>query len=947
MNRINSEITMKDLSASPVLIIACGVFRSDLEAILSESDGNPGEGIRPDVEYLPGGLHTEPDRLRLELQNRIDRFSGRYQRIILLYGLCGRGIVGIRSGLSTLVLPRVHDCISLFLGGAEEYRKQFSHSPGTYYISAGWYEEQIQPKGRNPFAGAAGEKTVRYPEQYVDSADPEILEERYGRDNADEIGEFLQSWKKNYTRAVYIDTGDANERKYEAHARDLADENQWEFVRLKGDRKLIRRCLDARESDPDILIIPPGHEIIQDMASGTASSAPPGESLALGRNETWVIQGIDADGNGSEAGRLRSIGLGIDAGGTYTDAVIYDFRNKRVLAKAKSLTTKWKYSVGIMNAVRSLPAEYAGRIDLVSVSTTLVTNAIVESAHRPVGLLLMPNGMEAPAGLKHSPLKVISGRMSIGGEIRSGINEEEIRSAVLEMRERFHVEAFAVSGYGGSVNPELELAVKQVIKDETGTEVCCGHELSGSLNFSVRAATAVLNAGVTPIMEDFLAEMEESVAEIGIKAPLMVVRGDGSVMSESYAREYPVQTALSGPAASMSGARFLTGLEEALVIDVGGTTSDIGFLEDGRVSICDKGARIGTWDTHIKAVDMLTAGLGGDSEIVFERQEWMLGPRRIAPVCSLSGISDSLEAAFRRLEDWKESTLPLQFLYRTGKKPAFEPTQREHLILEALADGPLMIHELRDRIGAGSWRLVKSGRLESTYCVQRAGLTPTDLYHAEGNLKLWNAGTAASYLSLIADSSGLEAADLKALLHEMISTSLAESLLEKMLGNESAQGGSFSRILHHGNRYLDISPRITIPVVGLGAPAALMCDGAVKRLGGTLTVPEDGDVANAVGAIAGEVRVSRRAKIVATSTGGYRINGIEGEDRHYESLDEAEARCLRALLDDTRSHGRKAGTTVSDVTMTVRSEVARSAEGSELFIARYYEAMLSGVPDLI
>ena len=122
---------------------------------------------------------------------------------------------------------------------------------------------------------------------------------------------------------------------------------------------------------------------------------------SLNKNTRMILEGPESGKEHSCP--PRRFGLGIDAGGTYTDAVIFDFTDNKVLFKAKALTTKWKYSEGIMNAVNQLPHDYRKLIDQVSISTTLVTNAVVESNQRPVGLLLMPNGEEAPTDLEHHP----------------------------------------------------------------------------------------------------------------------------------------------------------------------------------------------------------------------------------------------------------------------------------------------------------------------------------------------------------------------------------------------------------------------------------------------------------------------------------------------------------------------------------------------------------------
>ena len=317
------------------------------------------------------------------------------------------------------------------------------------------------------------------------------------------------------------------------------------------------------------------------------------------------------------------------------------------------------------------------------------------------------------------------------------IDPGEIAETARRMVELQGVRAFAVSGYGGSVNPELELQVKEILRKKTDMNVCCGHELSGTLNFYVRAHTAVLNAGVIPIMEEFLSQMRTALLELSIDAPQLVVKGDGSVMTGAFASEFPVQTALSGPAASMAGARYLTGLDDALVIDVGGTTSDIGFLEKGQVRVCDDGASIASWRTHVKAVDMLTTGLGGDSAIVFDRGQWHIGPERITPFCALNArhsLSSTLEAPRTVAGDPSQV---LQWLSLTGKEPTFSPNALETRILERLKDGPMLIKDLAAELCQGVWKLLKSERLEKDYCVQRSGLTPTDLYHLQGRMMLW------------------------------------------------------------------------------------------------------------------------------------------------------------------------------------------------------------------
>jgi len=917
--------------------IACGVFRKDLEQII------PTLQDKPQVHYLEGGLHAEPDLLRRELQNAIDGVPDGFDRIILLYGVCGKGIVGLKSDRYPMVIPKVHDCISLFLGGSREYRKQFSHKPGTYYISPGWYEEQVQPRGK------VKKNNMHLPKEYIDTLDKEVLKDRFGQENSDAVSDFFDAWKKNYTRAVFIDTGIGNSKKYADYARTMAQENNWEYQCLLGSQNLILQCFSEQpeQGQDDVLIVPPGHEIIFDSPSGLIQFASASGGPMAKKIRTLILEGHNGDLVNLEEEPRAVIGLGIDTGGTYTDAVLFDFKTRKILSRAKSLTTKWKYSDGIMNAVKKLPDEILRKIDQVSLSTTLVTNAIVESNLYPVGLFLMPLGNTLPDNIHHKPSAVIKGRMTIEGQVDQEIDPAEIIDKAREMISSYGVKAFAVSGYGASINPALELAVKSLLRKSTGMNVCCGHELSGTLNFYVRAHTAVLNAGVIPIMEEFLDEMKLALAGISLDVPCLVVKGDGSVMTGNYAGEFPVQTALSGPASSMAGARYLTGRKNALVIDVGGTTSDIGYLEEGEIRVCEEGANIGSWRTHVKAVDMVTTGLGGDSAVLFSRGEWIIGPERITPFCWLNseyGLKEKLKQAEPLVD--VDSSIPLQWLYKTSKNPDFQLTRQEREILELLEHGPELIKTLSSSLTHGVWTLLKTDRLEKSYCIQRAGLTPTDLYHIQGSMNLWPGIETATYFQLIINLQNEPVSVVLKGLSNMISHKLGRSILERIFPEASGNPAVFNPILERGNSLLQVTPALNVPVIGLGAPAGLVLKEAVELLGGELILPENGDVANAIGAITSKVMINDRAQIIPTAEGLYRIQGMEGYN-DFETLEEAEVACLKGLAERTRMKALKAGTSQQSVRVSIYDKTAESSGGDILFLQRQFSSVLKGFPDRI
>jgi len=161
------------------------------------------------------------------------------------------------------------------------------------------------------------------------------------------------------------------------------------------------------------------------------------------------------------------------------------------------------------------------------------------------------------------------------------------------------------------------------------------------LNFQTRATTAMLNARIIPRLTGLLLDLEKVMADQGICAPIVVVKGDGSLMSAAMAKQRPVETILSGPAASVAGARHLTGIKDALVVDMGGTTTDTAALTADAVNLNEKGSNIGGYRTHVKALEIRTAGLGGDSLIQFEKGKFLIGPKRVAPIAWLGGADVS------------------------------------------------------------------------------------------------------------------------------------------------------------------------------------------------------------------------------------------------------------------------------------------------------------------
>jgi len=303
-----------------------------------------------------------------------------------------------------------------------------------------------------------------------------------------------------------------------------------------------------------------------------------------------------------------TIALGIDTGGTYTDAVLVDHATGEVLATAKALTTRHDLSVGIGEAMaavfeteQTLSPEV---VDLVALSTTFATNAIAEGQGSPVCLLLIGYDLELMEqyGFQHELVTedvvyLRGGHDVLGNEV-APLDEDAAREAILARRDK--VEAFAVSGYFGVRNPTHELRVRALVEELTELPVTCGHELTTRLNAVRRATTVALNARLVPLLRELIATVRYTLDKQAIAAPLMVVKGDGSLVRAGWAMQRPIETILSGPAASAVGAWHLAGRRNVWVVDVGGTTTDIATLNDGQPRLNSEGARVGGWRTMVE-----------------------------------------------------------------------------------------------------------------------------------------------------------------------------------------------------------------------------------------------------------------------------------------------------------------------------------------------------------
>ncbi len=593
--------------------------------------------------------------------------------------------------------------------------------------------------------------------------------------------------------------------------------------------------------------------------------------------------------------------LGVDTGGTYTDAVLLR-DEEAVIASAKALTTRHDLAIGVGAAVRAVLAE-AGvqptEIALASLSTTLATNALVEGQGGRVALIyigfrekdLATQGLAE--ALKGDPYVVLEGGHNHAGGEAYPLDEGRL-IAFLETH-KGDVSGFAVASQFATRNPAHELRAAELVAQITGRPVSASHQLSAKLNGPKRALTAVLNARLIGMIDRLIGRAEDTLIELGITAPLMVVRGDGALISSGQARERPIETILSGPAASIVGARWLTGADLALVSDIGGTTTDVALLKGGRPTIDPAGARVGPYRTMVEAVAMRTTGLGGDSEVHFISEGLQggvtLGPKRVLPV-SLVAV-EAPEVVHGALDAQLRSAMPgehdgrfvraVQGLSREGIG------EREQALLDRIGDGVHPLGDvLRARVEYGALkRLVERG------LVQIAGVTPSDASHVLGKVLEWDTGAARKALQLFGrrrTGSGNVLSNSEDDVAQMIVDQLTHqtvlALLETAFDEEEQAFDLLPEVLARhtlmqrgmaGHRGLvRVETGLNVPVVGLGASAASYYPAVGERLGCEMILPQYGGVANAIGAVVGRVTMRQSGTVTSPSEGKYRVHLIEG-----------------------------------------------------------------------
>ena len=658
--------------------------------------------------------------------------------------------------------------------------------------------------------------------------------------------------------------------------------------------------------------------------------------------------------------------LGVDTGGTYTDAVILE-DEERVIAFSKALTTHSDLSLGIGSAIQKAVKQRntaPEKISLVSLSTTLATNALVEGQGDRVALVMIgfqDSDLEKHSifdALKGDPFLVIEGGHNYAGFEKSPLAKNKLSRWVSEIK---GVSAYAVCSQFAVRNPEHELEAAEIIRKLTDKPVSLSHQISAKLNGPKRALTAVLNARLIALIDLLIVKAEHVIKSLGILAPLMVVRGDGALISAAQAREKPIETILSGPAASIVGARWLTGETEAIISDIGGTTTDIAVLKGGKPAIDPRGASVGPYRTMVEAVAMYTFGLGGDSEVKLRLEglggDISLGPKRVIPVALAASIEPDLihQTLDNQLKNETPNDFDARFIRRTRASTEPVLSERDDKVYRRIGEQFYPMSEVvKSRLDLQS--VIK---LVSVGVAQISAVTPSDASHVLGKSNAWDKEAAIKAIDLFArrrNGSGELLAGSTAQMAERIVCQLTDqtssSILEMAFSEEKVDFGDKPDVLakHPLTQFglagysdlIKVNVGIGKKIIGLGASAPTYYPAVGDELNCEVILPEYAGVANAIGAVVGKIVMRESGVISSPSEGKYLVH-LDGKPVNFTSEAEALKVLEEKLTEKSIQKAKEAG--AENVTVNIDREIkTANIENRAVFVEANVLVEASGRP---
>lgn len=617
--------------------------------------------------------------------------------------------------------------------------------------------------------------------------------------------------------------------------------------------------------------------------------------------------------------------IGIDAGGTYTDLVFLKDSDYSAAARAKTPTIHGDLVKTIENGL-DLMMETIDASDIRSfnLASTLATNAIVENKLRPTVLILI--GYDE-AVIKEAAAKdafhtehmiLVKGGHNEKGDEQAALDEQALREAIAALPKS--IEAAAISGFFSVRNPSHENRAAEILREmRPELFVSCGHELTTDLDAIKRATTTALNAGLIPIVMELLASVEEVCRARGIQVPITIVRGDGTLVGAPWAKQHPVEMILSGPAASACGARFLAAADPdergTWIVDIGGTTTDIIRLDaEGKPVLLEEGATVAGHKTLVKAIDIYTFGLGGDTRVLYGEKKFpQLGTRRVKPLCALASEYPQILEELKSLSESGKKGEPLFLMAGRG-----EPDDDfERKILDQIKEGPRSRSRVLSGENARRLKYRRIDKMEEKGLLQYASFTPTDALHVLELLDIWDGRASRLGAELMTGAQLTSPEDVAALVRSSMVKTIGKALMHQSLavnGFPLVSGGEGQQLM---DRVLSGESRLSKQVglwldamfIGAGAPSWAFLPLTGDLLREPALLPNNTDIAGAVGAAAGSFSLTYSIRITPLNAESvFRVHyplGIADFEELDEAVDYAHRFMEKWLIERARNAGAK------------------------------------------
>jgi N-methylhydantoinase A/oxoprolinase/acetone carboxylase beta subunit len=538
--------------------------------------------------------------------------------------------------------------------------------------------------------------------------------------------------------------------------------------------------------------------------------------------------------------REQIYGIGIDTGGTFTDAVLFDLREHQVISVSKRPTLHHCLERSIALALDDVCSiEKAEFVRTIAFSTTLATNAIAEARMSKVGLIVI--GQVKPFDAPVVSVRYVEGGHDhLGREVKP-LNVDQIVEAVGSLRGQ--MDAYAIAASLSIENPTHEQVAAKAIELIDRKPVFCSSDVSTRAGIRERAATAVLHASLMPVIKGFVTQVNQLKKDRFVAAHMSIIKGDATADNLTQAVARAASTVASGPAATAYFGARSTAAKLAMVVDIGGTTTDITFIKNGKPVISHEGSLIDRWQTQIDAVDMHTVGIGGDSLVRLNRSgQLSVGPLRVQPLAMSQGVPDPAS--------WIGAENSSRWIINVNSNEQDQPAALDPLVAQLLREKGATPTDMIAKLGMSDFGLDR--RLEDLAFnnnISAVGFTPTDALHVLGKSQLGDAAASVAGAQILADLRGETIEAFSNAVLDATHQKIADAILTYAFRKQTGMSMEAVTSLNQDVSLVSCRFKIEVPIVGIGAAARLLLPEVASKLHTQAIFPSHFEVGNALGAI--------------------------------------------------------------------------------------------------